>query len=98
MTNVEIYALRNDATFLQRVEVGVVKYAAYLRALGGSATQPQQDWTRTVFELSASAAIAQACAWEVAMNPAITSGEVEDSVLNPVVEVICTKYGPAPVQ
>jgi len=97
MTNVELYALRNDPTFLLRVEVGVVKYAAYLRALGGSATQGQRDWTRSVFELQASAQIAQACAWEVATDPNVTGTDVADAPLNAAVEACCTKYGPAAI-
>jgi hypothetical protein len=98
MTNSELYALRNDATFLQRVEVGVVRFALYLRALGASASQAQQDWTRSVLELQSSAQIAQACAWEVAANAAITGPDVVDATLNPVVELCCTKYGPAAIQ
>lgn len=98
-SNLEIYALRMNEDLLKRIETAVTRLATYLRGLGDNANPEQQQWAAVVLENGRSAAIAQACAWEVVFNPIIgdavdVSGvpDTGEGSLQVAVEVCCLNY------
>jgi hypothetical protein len=91
----QIYNRRTeDGSLLARLEVAVVKYAIYLRELGGSATAEQQAWWPAA--LANPVSKVHAMAWEVTLDPVVSNAEttdgIADSALQTAVEYCAVKY------
>lgn len=98
-TNLQIYALRTNEALLQRIEVAIARYATYIRT-NQAATEEQRQWAYRVFEGGQSAAIAQACAWEVVNDPLVRDAadvaglpDTGGGSLQVAVEAVALKYG-----
>lgn len=98
-TNLQIYALRTNADLLKRIEVGIARYAMYIRGLGAGASIAQRDWAKRVFELGKSQEITQAAAWEIVNNPIVrdaadVSGLSDEGAgsLQVAIESCCLNY------
>lgn len=91
-------ALTTSAALLGRVRQACREYAAYLRALGGSATAEQSAWARQVLETGRVAQIAADLAGELVTDSAFAdasdpdASDVADSALKAAVEAIAVKY------
>lgn len=87
--------------FLARGRQAVREFAKYLRDIGQSATQEQQDWAALVLEGRRAPQIAADMAGELVTDAKFSAATAEDASdvvdaeFKAAVEAICTKYSGA---